>query len=144
MSFDLLILDGDLVIGSNADLTTVTNEQKLVQDLLKIALTDAGSNPLQSWYGSLLSQSLIGSVLPSNVIISVAQSQLQSAIQNLQTLQQLQIQSGQTVTPAETIAAVKNVSITKNTIDPRLYQVVIQVLNKQFGTVSATFGINNT
>jgi len=144
MSFDLLILDGDLVIGSNADLTTVTNEQKLVQDLLKIALTDAGSNPLQPWYGSLLSQSLIGSVLPSNVIISVAQSQLQSAIQNLQTLQQLQIQSGQTVTPAETIAAVKNVSITKNTIDPRLYQVVIQVLNKQFGTVSATFGINNT
>jgi len=143
MSWDLQIMNGDLVIGVNGDLAIITDEAKLVQDLLKIALTTAGSNPLQPWYGSLLSQSLIGSPITSSVIISVAQSQLQTAIQNLQTLQQLQVQSGQAVTPGEQIVSIKNVSITKNIIDPRLYQVVIQVINKQFGTVSATFGVNN-
>jgi phage baseplate assembly protein W len=143
MSFDLAVMNGDLVIKSG-DLAQITGEDKLVQDLLKIALTTAGSNPLQPWYGSLLSQSLIGSYINSSVVISVAQSQLQNAIQNLQTLQQLQVQSGQSVSPAEQIASIKNVSIVKNTIDPRLYQVVIQVINRQFGTVSATFGVNNT
>ena len=143
MSWDLQIMNGDLVIGVNGDLAIITDEAKLVQDLLKIALTTAGSNPLQPWYGSLLSQSLIGSPITSSVIISVAQSQLQTAIQNLQTLQQLQVQSGQAVTPGEQIVSIKNVSITKNIVDPRLYQVVIQVINKQFGTVSATFGVNN-
>jgi len=144
MSFDLAILNGDLVIAANADLGTVQGNPKLIQDILKIALTQAGANALQPWYGSLISQSLIGSYLSSDITISVAQSQLQNAIQNLQNLQNLQVQSGQTVTPDEQIAFINDISITRNPTDPRLYQVVISVLTRSFGSVSATFTANNT
>lgn len=144
MSFDLQIVNGDLVIGANADLATVQNQPKLIQDLLKIAITQAGANPLQPWYGSLISQSLIGSYLSSDITISVAQTQLQNAIQNLQNLQNLQVQSGQTVTPDEQIAFINDISIVRNATDPRLFQVIITVLTRSFGSVSASFTANNT
>lgn len=144
MSFDLQILNGDLVIASNGDLGTVQGNAKLTQDLLKIALTEAGANPLQPWYGSLISQSLIGSYLSSDIVISVAQSQLQNAIQNLQNLQNLQVQSGQQTSPDEQIAFISDISIARNPTDPRFYQVIITVLTRSFGSVSATFTANNT
>lgn len=143
MSFDLLILNGDLVIN-NSDLATVNGKNKLIQDLLKIALTTAGSNPLQPWYGSLVGSTLIGSILDSDIVISVAQNQLQNAINNLKSLQNMQAATGQIVTPDEQIAFVKNVSIVRNTVDPRLFQVSINVLNKAFGTVSANFTATNS
>ncbi len=143
MSYDLKILNGDLSI-KNADLSTITGKDKLIQDLLKIALTTAGSNTLQPWYGSLISQTLIGSYLNSNIVISVARSQLQNAIKNLQNLQNLQVQSGQATSPDEMIAFVSDISINRNTIDPRLFSVLIKVLNRSFGQVSATFTANNT
>lgn len=143
MSFDLQVINGDLVINSGA-LVTVTGEAKLIQDLLKIALTTAGANTLQPWYGSLISQTLIGSYLSSDIVSSVAQSQLQNAIQNLQNLQNLQVQSGQTVTPDEQIAFINDISIVRNTIDLRLFSVVIKVLNRSFNRVAANFTVNNT
>src|SRR5271170_4302310 len=100
MSFDLQIINGDLVLQNGA-LGTVINSQKLIQDILKIALTPAGSNPLQPWYGSFISRSLIGSPLASSIILQVAQSQLQNALENLMTLQQKQVKSFQMVTPDE-------------------------------------------
>jgi hypothetical protein len=142
VSFDLAIQNGDLVL-QNGDLAQVTGQTKLIQDLLKIALTTLGANPLQPWYGSLISRTLIGSVLASSITTSVAQTQLQTAIQNLQNLQNLQVQSGQPVTPDEQIAFIKNISITRSPVDFRLYQVVIQVLNRAFGTTSASFTANN-
>ena len=54
MSFDLKIINGDLVI-KNGQLTTVVDSEKLIQDILKICLTEAGSNPMQPWYGSSIS-----------------------------------------------------------------------------------------
>lgn len=143
MSFDLKVTNGDLVI-QNGTLATVTGNNKLIQDLLKIALTTAGSNPLQPWYGSLISQTLIGSYLSTDIVTSVAQSQLQNAIQNLQNLQNLQVQSGQSVDPSEQIAFINDISITRNTIDLRLFSVLIKVLNRSFGQVAATFTVNNT
>src|SRR5258708_19633169 len=143
MSYDLKILNGDLSI-KNADLSTITGKDKLIQDLLKIALTTAGSNTLQPWYGSLISQTLIGSYLNSNIVISVARSQLQNAIKNLQNLQNLQVQSGQATSPDEMIAFVSDISINRNTIDPKLFSLLIKVLNLSFVQFSSTFTDNNT
>lgn len=143
MSFDLAVINGDLVIKNGA-LSTVSGQNKLVQDLLKIALTSVGANPLQPWYGSLISQTLIGSYLSSDIVSSVAQSQLQNAIQNLQNLQNLQVQSGQSVTPDEQIAFINDISITRNTTDLRLFTVVIKVLTRAFQGATANFTVNNT
>jgi phage baseplate assembly protein W len=138
LSFDLQVLNGDLVI-QNGDLSTIQNNDKLVQDLLKIALTTLGSNPLQPWYGSSISRTLIGSILSSDITIASAQSQLQSAIENLKNLQAIQIASGQTVSPGEQIAAIQAIQITRSTIDPRLFTVLIKVLDRTFGSVGASF-----
>ena len=142
MSFDLKIFNGDLVL-ENADLALVTGQQKLVQDILKIALTPAGGSPLQPWYGSLINRTLVGSYLSQNVTVDTAQNQLQTAMENLQNLQKLQVASGQPVSPAEQIAFIKSIKITRNTIDPRIYQVSILVLSRAFGQVTAAFTADN-
>lgn len=143
MSFDLKIKNGDLVI-KDSDLDTVNGADKLVQDLLKVALTTAGANILQPWYGSLVSRTLIGSYLQSDIIFAIAKTQLQNSVESLKTLQNIQISTGQKVTPDEQIAFINDISIIRNSADPRIFQVVIKVLNRSFGRVSAAFTMNNT
>jgi len=142
MSFDLKISAGDLVINSG-ELVTTTNEDKLVQDILKICLTKAGSNLYQPWYGSAIGQSLVGSVLDDNISFTLASSQLQNALENLKKLQELQVISGQKVSPQEQIALISDISIIRNNVDPRLIEVLIKVFNKAFKLVSTGFTANN-
>lgn len=141
MSKDLYIENGDFVI-KNGDFTTITGEKKLIQDVLKICLTPVGANVLQPWYGSFINQTLIGSGLDSDTSLSVAENQLTSALENLQKLQNLQITStNQKVTPDELIAAIRDVSISQNTNDPRAYEVSITVLTKMFSKVNVSFSV---
>lgn len=141
MSFDLKVKNGDLVLD-RGDLRTVVDSEKLIQDLLKIALTSAGSNPLQPWYGSYISRSLIGSPLSTNIILQVAQSQLQNSIENLRTLQQQQVKSFQIMTPDEQINSIMDISINRNNSDPRLFDVVIKVLSKGFKPITTAFTVD--
>lgn len=140
MSFDLKIRNGDLVL-QNGDLQPVVDTDKLVQDLLKICLTEAGSDPMNPWYGSYVSRTLIGSYLTPSITVQVAQSQLQNAIENLKNLQTAQIKSFQMVSPAEQISAILNISIIQNPIDPRVYQVAVKVLSKALTPVSTSFNV---
>jgi phage baseplate assembly protein W len=142
MSFDLQISNGDFVLN-NGDLATIINTTKLTQDLLKIATTTTGANPLQPWYGSMVGRTLVGSS-QSKIIINVAQSQLQNAIANLKALQNIQVASGQSVSPSEQIASISNISITRNTIDPRIITVTINVLSRALDRVTAVFTPTNT
>ena len=138
MSYDLKIVAGDLRI-ENGNLAILTGQDKLKQDLIKIATTDVGANPLQSWYGTLIAANIIGNVLPDEITGSLAQSQLQNAIEILKQLQGLQVASGQKVTPDEQISYIRSVSIQRNQQDLRIIQVVINVLNKAFGTINVSF-----
>ena len=141
MSFDLLVKDGDLVLN-NGDVQTITGQNKLIQDIMKICLTTAGSNLNQPWYGSFISKTLIGNVLDVNITSTIAKNQLQSAIENLKKLQQLQLaNSFQQITPDEHIAGIKQIDITRNTIDPRLFTVVVRVLNRAFTPTTVTFPV---
>lgn len=140
MSQDLNIVNGDLVLASSGDLQLISGQKKLIQDILKICLTKVGSNPFNQWYGSFLSQSLIGSSLDSSILTSVAKTQLQNALENLQKLQKLQSQnSAQNVTPDEQIAGIKSIQVTQNPNDPRGYQVFIKVINRAFQQTIVSF-----
>lgn len=141
MSFDLAIISGDLVLASNGDLQQVTDTDKLTQDILKICLTTAGANPMNPWYGSYISRSLVGSTLDTSITVQLAQSQLQNAIENLKNLQAAQIKSFQKVSPAEQIAAITNIAITRSTIDPRVFIVTVKVLSKALTNVSTSFNV---
>jgi len=142
MSFDLKISAGDLVL-KNGQLDVVTGQQKLIQDILKICLTKAGTNIYQPWYGSFLSKSVIGSGLDASIMFDVARSQLQTAIENLKKVQELQSSSGQKMTPDEQISYISDISINRNQIDPRLIEVYVSVLTRAFTRANASFQINN-
>lgn len=141
MSFDLKVRNGDLVI-ENGDLKKVIDSEKLIQDILKIALTEAGSNVLFPWYGSFISKSLIGSNLDIGITLQVSQSQLQNALDNLKNLQVKQVNTGQKVSADEQISSVGEISITRNKVDPRQFDVKIKVITKGFKPITTAFTIS--
>jgi hypothetical protein len=141
LSFDLKIIDGDLVL-QNGDFRQVQDTEKLIQDILKICLTEVGSNPLLPWYGSYLSRSVIGSALGTNVTVQLAQTQLQNALQNLMTVQQQQVKSFQMVTPDELINSISGISVSQSASNPTLFLVQVAVLTKGFKPVTTAFTVS--
>jgi len=141
MSFDLRVKDGDLALGSNRDLATVENSEKLVQDVLKLISTPIGSNPFFPWYGSPIERSLIGTPFETNFIESIATQQLKSSLETLQNLQKEQLKQFQLVTPQEQIAAVQDITVQRNTIDPRFFRILITVLSKAFRQVQTSLTV---
>src|SRR5271166_1205880 len=113
MSFDLKVISGDLVL-QNGDLQTITDSEKLIQDILKICLTDAGTNPLHPWYGSFISRTLVGNPNQTSMLAQIGKSQLNTALTNLQQLQNLQLQSFQRVSADEQLAAILDISVLQN------------------------------
>jgi phage baseplate assembly protein W len=140
MSFDLKITNRDIII-SNGDLKTVRDSEKLIQDVLKIALTEVGSNPLNTWYGSFLSRTMIGNALDTGIIVQIGQSQLQTALENLKSLQNIQSKSFQRISADEQISAIKNIAIIRSQ-DPRLFSVVITIITKGFKPITTSFNIS--
>lgn len=141
MSFDLKIKNGDLVINQGK-LQTVVDSEKLIQEILKICLTDAGSNPFNPGYGSFLSRSIVGNAINTDVIIQVAKSQLNTCLTNIQTLQQIQLQYFQKITADEQLAAILDISINRSLKDPRLFNVEINALTKGFKPITTAFAIS--
>lgn len=141
MSFDLKISGGDLVI-KNGQLQSVIDSEKLIQDILKICLTTAGSNPIHPWYGSFISRTIVGNPNYNSMLIQIGKSQLNTALQNLKDLQDLQVKSFQRVSADEQIAAIQDISININNIDPRLFDVTVRVVSKGLKPVSTSFRIS--
>lgn len=141
MSFDLKIINNDLVI-QNGDLQQVVDSEKLIQDILKMCLTEAGSNPMFPWYGSFLSKSIIGSPEYTSILIQVGKSQLTTSLQNLQNLQAAQVKTFQSVSADEQIAAITNISITRNQVNTSLFVVVVQAISKGLKPITTAFSVN--
>jgi phage baseplate assembly protein W len=141
MSFDLRVINGDLVI-QNGELQTVTDSQKLIQDILKILLTDVGADPLRPAYGSFLSRSVIGTAINNAALVQIAKSQINTCLTNLQQLQKKQVASMQKVSADEQLAAITGISIIRSTFDPRLFNVKVSGLTKGFQPVSTAFTIS--
>jgi phage baseplate assembly protein W len=141
MSFDLQILNGDLVI-TQGQLATVVDSAKLIQDILKICLTDVGSNPIHPSYGSFLSRSVIGNPAKTSMIVQIASAQINTCLANLQTLQQLQLKSFQKVSADEQLAAILKISVLRSAFDPRLYNIRIKVMTKGLTPITTEFSIN--
>ncbi len=142
MSFDLRLEGQDLKLGSNRDLAIVEGTEKLTQEILKIVSTDLGSNPFFPWYGCPLSQSLVGTAYTSNFISTIASTQLRTSLETLQKMQKVQLSDGQVVTPQEQIAAVQDVAVSRNAVDPRFFLITVTVLNKAFRTVQSTLQVS--
>lgn len=141
MSFDLKIVNGDLVVNQGA-LQTVVDSEKLIQDILKICLTDVGGNPIHPSYGSFLSRSVVGNPQHTSVVVQIAKSQINTCLTNLQYLEQLQIKSLQKVSADEQLAAITGISVVRSAFDPRLFNVKISCLTKGFKPITTAFSIS--
>jgi len=141
MSFDLKLKNGDLVI-QNGLLQTVTDSEKLIQDILKLCLTTAGTNPLHPWYGSFISRTIVGNPLNSEVLVQISKSQLNSALTNLKNLQTQQIKSFQRVSADEQLGQILDISIVRNPIDPTLFDVRINALTKGVKPITTAFRVS--
>lgn len=141
MSFDLKISNRDLVI-KDGSLKTVQDSEKLIQDILKMCLTTAGTNPMFPWYGSFLSRSIIGSAQNTSVLVQISKTQLSTALDNLKSLQELQVKSFQRVSADEQISAILDISVNRNQIDPRFIDVKIKVLTKGLQPITTAFKVS--
>lgn len=143
MSFDFRIVNGDLQVGQDGDLARIENTEKLIQDILKIAITPLGSNQFYPWYGSPVSRSLVGTAFDAEFLSSIATAQLQNSLENLQKLQQAQ-QTVQRVTPFEQLAALRSVRIERNNVDPRYFVVIINAVTRALSEVRTGFEVKPT
>lgn len=140
MSFDLKILGGDLVVGTNGDLDQVSDTDKLIQDVLKMLMMEVGSNVFFPFLGSSVSSTMIGSPYDEEFIASVATNQIRSSLETLQNMQRDQ-SAKQIVTPGELLAAIKSVEIVRNDVDPTFFSVLLTVLTKNLTTADTSFNV---
>lgn len=141
MSFDLKIKNGDLVIN-NGLLQTVFDSEKLIQDILKLCLTTAGTNPLHPWYGSFISRTIVGNPLNSEVLVQISKAQLNTALNNLKDLQTQQIKLFQRVSADEQLGAILDISIVRNSINPTLFDVRVNALTKGIKPITTAFRVS--
>ncbi len=141
MSFDFKISGGDFHL-INGELEKVTDEQKLVQDILKICLTPVQTNPFFPSYGSYLSRVLIGQPANDKMIVDVAKNQLKSCLNNLKSLQASQLNSYQKMSAGEQIAQITNVEITRHPQDYRIYIIDIECITKGLKKINPSFYLN--
>lgn len=141
MSFDLKINNKDLVL-KNGQLQTVVDSEKLIQDILKICLTNVGSNPLHPGYGSFISRTLIGNPLHTSVLIQIGKAQINTCLENLKSLQDLQVKSFQRVSADEQISAIMDISIVRSQVDPRLFDVRIKATTKGLKPITTAFRVS--
>lgn len=140
MSFDLRIEANDLLIGANGDLAIVQDNEKLAQDVIKGVLTPLGSNRFFRWYGTTIGIKTIGQVLDASILEMEAQRSVEDLLNNIIKLQKVQARE-QYVSPGETIASVRDISVLRNQEDPRQYEVKVSLITRQLTEVNEVFAL---
>ena len=138
MSFDLKIVGNDLAKNRDGSVQTVRDNEKLKQDILKAILTARGSNKFHQWYGSTVSERTIGQLLEDGQLEAEASAAIQETLSTIMALQTAQARV-QYVSPGETLAAVKDIRVTRDSTDPRQWSITVEVLTRQLTPVEETF-----
>ena len=140
MSFDLKLIGGSLKIGSNGDLETVRDNDKLRQDILKLLMTPIGGNKANGWYGSSISKFAIGNIFDMEFTKDAITQQIRAALDNYQIIQKSQSQN-QTLTAAEQLLAIKDIYVNTNAQNQTKLEIKITVITGALTTLNVNFGI---
>ncbi len=126
MSFDLELVNGDIAFDAQGRLELVRDTDKLTQDVLKILETTLGSDVFDQNYGVSVNQNTVGQVIANNSIPAQVQAEIQGQLVKLQQEQQA-LASVQVITPAERIQLINNVTVVRDSIEPRQLNISIQL-----------------
>lgn len=135
MSFDLKLERGDIKLSVDGLVEPVTGNTKLRQDILKILLTELGDNKFHPNYGSYIGSLQIGQIADERLVSLDMESSARNAIRNLMSLQRAQSKR-QGLTPGEIIIDILDVSVSRDQVDPRLYNIYVSVLTQSLTEVS--------
>lgn len=128
-------VENDLRLDESGQAILIQDENLLYQAALKIILTDKGSNPYQTWYGTQL-KSRIGSKAISGVA-SLISEDVRRSLARLQSLQGEQAKYQQ-VTLKERLYSVKSVQVYPHAQDPTTYMIDVVVQNAAATPINLT------
>lgn len=140
MSFDLAIIGGDLDLLQNGEIRTVSDTEKLRQDILKIILTPAGSNKYHPWYGCTVTDAIIGMNLPANIMDLDIKTSISESIERLRILQSQQLTT-QSVSLAELINVIGKIEAYRAPEDFRQVKVDVSVFAKDLTEINEVFSV---
>ena len=138
MSFDLKIVSNDLAINTDGSLQTVINNDKLIQDIIKAIITPLGSNKFFKWYGCNIGSRVVGQLLNALMTQIEIERSIQETLTNIIALQKAQARI-QYVSAGESIAAIQEISVLRNNVDPRQFEIYVAVLTRKLTIAETTF-----
>ena len=120
----------------------IRDETLLLQEFMKIAYTEIGSNPFHRWYGTTLVQS-IGSKLTSGQFVqNLIVTEVSDAFRRWQSIKRQQENDvGQAVTDREYPFRLVGVQVEQSTQDPTVVFVDITVQNRSGQSVQLSRGL---
>ena len=137
---DLKIERGDIVLERDGSLKTVSENDKLRQDIVKILLTKLRENKYHPEYGSEVGLLKIGHVADQELLEIDLQAYAEGSIRKLMARQREQAKR-QVLNPGEVIVNINDISISRDTVDPRLYNIFISILTQQLNIVSELIAV---
>jgi len=140
VSFDLRIENGDISF-QNSQVEIVTNENKLVQSLVRILLTPRGGAKLRPYYGTNLGGVIAHPLIPDYIFITKIEDSIKEALDFLMYQQSLQARY-QCVSPGEEIREILSVAVERSVVDPRQINVGIAIRAGSGDVVARTFTIS--
>jgi hypothetical protein len=126
MSFDLKITNGDLSLDANGNINLITGNQKIIQEIAKITLTDLGENVFHPYYGCKAGSLNLENIVDYNFQRQEIERSVKSAINNLILLKNNQ-NLNQELNPSEIILTLDEVVVERDNLDPRMWSVFISV-----------------
>ena len=140
MSYDLKIVNGDLSISNTGSIETVNQNNKIIQDIKKLLLTDLGDNKYHPNYGSPIGNGSIGYFQDQEFMKMNMKKSIEGSIKRLINLQKNQMKY-QYVSPSETIMYIKNIQVFRDTADPRMWSIFVSVVAQDLSEVEDTITI---
>lgn len=120
------LIENDMRFTTSGQPLMITNEDLLYQAALKILLTDKGSNPFFTWYGTTIRER-IGSKALGSVAAAISDD-VRKSLDRLFTLQKDQ-SDFQQVTPKERLYQILSVNTRPHREDPTTYLVDVVIQN---------------
>lgn len=137
MSFDVKLVKGDLSFDDQGRIELVRNNNKLVQEVLKLISTTLGSDAFVSNYGISGINDLTGSYTTAAITEQRLESEIRTGIENL-LVEQRELIRQQVLTPGERIRNIDRVVVEQDELDPRQYNVYIELTTGELTPITVT------
>lgn len=133
-------IENDYRFDNTGSVILIENENLLYQECLKIILTDRGSNPYHTFYGTSITRQ-IGTKAVASAAALISED-IRRALNNLQAMQEVQGQA-QFVSRRERLYRIVTVETSSDEFNPTIFRVNVVVANaaRRLVPINITFTI---